>query len=128
MSLGSPTTPAVVGDKFPILILSDLATGVAALMESQIYTGKLDGRAATMHCLVGIISRYVEGFIAKQNVAQSFMSNDYRQQKNQLIMFCLSYLTSSRNSFRYALSGVNADLLGKWMTDSTFDDRVLFEM
>ena len=70
-----PVQPAPVGDeKYPFLIYSDVATFLAAGMESKIYTGKLDLKSVGMYGLVGIVSRYVEKFIATQNVNERFIT------------------------------------------------------
>ncbi len=81
-----------------------------------------------MYGLVGIVSRYIETFIAKQNVNQTFVSNDYREQKNQLIVFIINYLLASSkvNPFMHGLRGVKADLLGKWMVEAMTTDSPLF--
>ena len=125
------TPPPPVGDvKYPFLIYSDVATFLAAGIESKIYTGKLDLKSVGMYGLVGIVSRYVEKFIASQNVNEKFMSNDYREQKNQLIVFVINYLLANGkvNPVMHGLRGVNADLLGKWMVDAMTTDKPLFSM
>jgi hypothetical protein len=129
-TLALPSTLDASVEKYPILILSDVATSVAAAIESKIYYGRVDLKACGMAGLVGIVARYVEKFIADQNTSQRFFSNDYRDQKNQLIVFVISYLltSSSKNALRYGFMGVNADLLGKWMVESVTTDRSLFSM
>ena len=126
----TPNSPAPVDTKYPFLIYSDIGTFMAAAMESKIYTGKMDLKSVGMYGLVGIVSRYVENFIAKQNVSERFMSNDYREQKNQLIVFIINYLLHSGkvNPLMHGLRGVNADLLGKWMVDAMTVDKPLFSM
>jgi hypothetical protein len=122
--------PPEAAEKYPVLILSDVGTAIAAAIESKIYYGRVDLKACGMAGLVGIVARYIEKFIADQNTTQKFFSNDYRDQKNQLIVFVISYLmtSSSKNALRYAFMGVNADLLGKWMVESVTTDRSLFSM
>ena len=124
------TSNGVVDTKYPFLIYSDIGTFMAAAMESKIYTGKMDLKSVGMYGLVGIVSRYVETFIATQNVSERFMSNDYREQKNQLIVFVINYLLASSkvNPLMHGLRGVNADLLGKWMVDAMTVDKPLFSM
>ena len=126
-----PAAPAAVnGEKYPFLIRSDVATCVAAAVESYIYSGKVDGKSVAMYGLVGVVSRYIENFIAKQNVNEKFMSNDYKEQKNQLIVFTLNYLiaNSKTNPLSHGLKGVNADLIGTWMVGAMWEDKPLFEM
>ena len=127
-----PTLPDYTTYKYPVLIYSDLATVVAAAVESQIYLNKIDWKSCGIYGLVGIVSRYIEKFIADQNSSQRFFSNDYREQKNQLIVFTINALLRSGNTkgmVMHGLKGVNADLLGKWMTDATMEyDKPLFQM
>ena len=129
-SMSAPGDNPPPGDKYPFLIYSDVMTFVAAGLESKIYTGKMDLKSVGMYGLVGIVSRYIENFLAKQNVNEKFLSNDYREQKNQFIVFVINYLlTSSKiNPFMHGLRGVNADLLGKWMVDAMTTDKPLFSM
>ena len=117
-------------DKYPFLIYSDVMTFFAAGLESKIYTGKLDLKSVGMYGLVGIVSRYVENFLAKQDMGGYFMSTDYREQKNQLIVFVLNYLlaSSKSNPLMHGLRGVNADLLGTWMVGAMGEDKPLFSM
>ena len=124
-----PTVPVV--DKYPVLIYSDLATVVTAAVESHLYTNKIDWKSCGIYGLVGIVSRYIEKFIAEQNSSQKFFSNDYRQQKNQLIVFVINAMLhsgSSKGMVMHGLKGVNADLLGKWLVDSIGDDKSVFSM
>ena len=119
--IAGPTLPdyTFVPEKYPVLILSDVGTVIAAGIESMIYTGRIDLKSCGMAGLIGIVSRYIEKFIADQNSSQKFFSNDYREQKNQLIVFTITYLLTSRskNALRYAFMTVHSDLLGKWRTD-----------
>ena len=117
-------------EKYPVLILSDVGTVIAAGIESMIYTNRIDLKSCGMAGLIGIVSRYIEKFIADQNSSQKFFSNDYREQKNQLIVFTITYLLTSRskNALRYAFMTVHSDLLGKWMVESMTEDRSLFSM
>ena len=130
MSGTTPASPAITDSKYPFLIRSDVATCVAAAVESYIYSGKVDAKSVAMYGLVGVVSRYIENFIAKQNVNQKFMSNDYREQKNQLIVFTLNYLLANHktNPWSHGLKGVNADLIGSWMVGAMWEEKPLFEM
>ena len=139
MTIPAPSPDPLVGPaispdygKYPILIYSDLGTVLAAAVESHIYTSKIDWKSCGIYGLVGIVSRYIEKFIAEQNSSQRFFSNDYREQKNQLIVFVINALLRSGNTkgmVMHGLKGVNADLLGKWLIDATFDyDKPLFQM
>ena len=53
--LNGPTLSPDYG-KYPILIYSDLATVVAAAVESQIYLNKIDWKSCGIYGLVGIVS------------------------------------------------------------------------
>ena len=130
MSAPGDNPPPGMDTKYPFLIYSDVMTFVAAGLESKIYTGKLDLKSVGVYGLVGIVSRYIENFLAKQNINEKFLSNDYREQKNQFIVFVINYLlTSSKvNPLMHGLRGVSADLLGKWMVDAMTTDKSLFSM
>ena len=112
-------------------MMSDLFTGLAAVVESAMYTGKMNGSIAVRYTLVGIASRILEKLI-RQNMYNVEKMSD--QAKNQVIVFALNYLISvdvdgkKANNFFCALRGVNADLLGKWITDAIMEDKGLVNM
>ena len=112
-----------------LLTLSDLITPLAAMLEQKLYSNRLDVMMASRYALLGIVSRMVETLIA-QNGDTFYLRNRYRNTKNELIVFGLNYLVSmavDRKVSRLGVAGraVNADLLAKWVADSTFGDRVL---
>ena len=114
-----------------VFVYIDFFTPLAVMVDQAIYTGKVDLMTASRFTLVGVVSRIAESAFRKNVYDSDMISN---QTKNQMIVFMLNYIVSKGfdgrkvNHAACALRGVNADLMGKWASDSLIEDKALFSL